>query len=127
MPFEDCRFDYLVCRAAFKNFSRPHAALDEMYRVLKPGGCALIIDMRRDASHESMRQAANEMKAGALNREIVYLTFRFMLLRRAYTKAEFEQMFGRTGFRGIQIRENLIGLDITAFRASDHAPGHPVS
>src|SRR5579863_8246031 len=45
MPFEAERFDYVVCRAAFKNFSAPDAALREMYRVLKPGGRALIIDM----------------------------------------------------------------------------------
>lgn len=127
MPFEDRQFDYVVCRAAFKNFSRPLAALNEMYRVLKPGGEALIIDMRRDATHESMRQAANEMKLGPVNREIVYLTFRFMLLRRAYTGAEFEQMFARTGFCNVQIHEGLIGLEISAFRASDHAAPHPVS
>jgi ubiquinone/menaquinone biosynthesis C-methylase UbiE len=127
MPFEDGQFDYVVCRAAFKNFSRPLGALNEMYRVLKPGGRALIIDMRRDASHESMRQAANEMSLGPLNREIVYLTFRFMLLRRAYTRAEFEQMFARTGFSNVQIHEGLIGLEISAFRASDHAARHHVS
>ena len=121
MPFEDQQFDYLICRAAFKNFSRPLAALNEMYRVLKPGGLALIIDMRRDATQESMRQAANDMKLGAVNREIVYLTFRFMLLRRAYTRAEFEQMFARTGFCNLQIQEGLIGLEISAFRAFDQA------
>lgn len=127
MPFQDQQFDYLVCRAAFKNFSRPLAALNEMYRVLKPGGRALIIDMRRDASPKSMRQAAREMKLGPLNREIVYLTFRFMLLRRAYTRAEFEQMFARTDFCKVQIHEGLIGLEISAFRASDHAARHPVN
>lgn len=42
MPFDSERFDYLVCRAAFKNFAAPVAALQEMYRVLKPGGRALI-------------------------------------------------------------------------------------
>jgi len=55
-------------------------------------------DMRRDASQDSIRQAANSMKAGAVNRMIVYLTFRFMLLRRAYTKAEFERMNAKRAF-----------------------------
>jgi hypothetical protein len=35
-----------------------------------------------------------------------------MLLRRAYTKAEFEQMIGQTGFQEPKIRETLIGLEI---------------
>jgi ubiquinone/menaquinone biosynthesis C-methylase UbiE len=112
MPFEAEQFDYVVCRAAFKNFAAPVAALQEMYRVLKPGGRALIIDMRRDASQDSIRQAANSMNAGAVNRAIVYLTFRFMLLRRAYTKAEFEGMIAQTGFSRVEIRENLIGLEV---------------
>jgi ubiquinone/menaquinone biosynthesis C-methylase UbiE len=112
MPFEEGRFDYLVCRAAFKNFSRPQAALQEMCRVLKPGGRALIIDMRRDASPDSMRQAARGLKAGTFNRLFVYLTFRWMLVRRAYTKAEFERMIAQTSFRKVEIREELIGLEI---------------
>jgi ubiquinone/menaquinone biosynthesis C-methylase UbiE len=112
MPFEGERFDYVVCRAAFKNFSAPEAALREMYRVLKPGGRALIIDMRGDASKESIKEAAKGLNAGPVNRAIVYLTFRFMLLRRAYTRADFERMIGRTGFRRAEIKEVLIGLEI---------------
>jgi len=68
--------------------------------------------MRRDASHDSIRQAANSMKAGAVNRMIVHLTFRFMLLRRAYTKADFERMIGQTSFRTLEIRETPIGLEV---------------
>jgi ubiquinone/menaquinone biosynthesis C-methylase UbiE len=117
MPFDEGRFDYLVCRAAFKNFSRPQAALQEMCRVLKPGGRALIIDMRRDASPDSMKQAARSLKAGAFNRMFVYLTFRFMLVRRAYTKAEFQRMIARSGFRRVEIREELIGLEILLEKA----------
>jgi len=112
MPFEAGQFDYVVCRAAFKNFSAPKAALHEMYRVLKPGGRALIVDMRGDASRDSIMQAAKGMKAGAVNRAIVYLTFRFMLLRRAYTRVDFERMVAQTGFREVEIREVLIGLEI---------------
>ena len=51
MPFADNTFDFLLCRAAFKNFGQPVRALQEMCRVLKPGGRGLIIDLRKDASH----------------------------------------------------------------------------
>jgi len=46
MPFEPESFDFVLCRAAFKNFSRPVRGLEEMYRVLRPGGRALIDRMR---------------------------------------------------------------------------------
>jgi ubiquinone/menaquinone biosynthesis C-methylase UbiE len=36
LPFPDAQFDFVACRAAFKNFSRPLAAINEMHRVLKP-------------------------------------------------------------------------------------------
>jgi hypothetical protein len=40
------------------------------------------------------------------------LTFRFMLLKRAYTKPEFEEMIAETEFRGVEIREDLLGFEI---------------
>jgi len=112
MPFGDETFDFVLCRAAFKNFTEPKRALQEMYRVLKPGGQALIVDLRRDASKESIAQAVNDMNLGAVNRVITKLTFRFMLLKRAYTRREFEELIAETKFHGIEIRDDLIGLEI---------------
>ncbi len=112
MPFGDETFDFVFCRAAFKNFSEPKRALQEMYRVLKPGGQALIIDLRRDASRESIGHAVDAMKLGAVNRVITKMTFRFMLLKRAYTKSEFKELIAETKFQSIEIRDDLIGLEI---------------
>jgi len=112
MPFKDESFDFLLCRAAFKNFTEPMCALREMHRVLKPGGRALIIDLRKDASHESVAQAVDEMKLGTVNTFITKGAFRFMLLKRAYTKRDFEQMVSETQFDKVEIREDHIGLEI---------------
>jgi ubiquinone/menaquinone biosynthesis C-methylase UbiE len=62
MPFADASFDFVICRAAFKNFSEPVKAINEMVRVLKPGGRALIHDLDRLASPEanSCRRASDE-------------------------------------------------------------------
>jgi len=57
MPFADNSFDFVLCRAAFKNFTEPLRALTEMHRVLDFGGRAMIIDLRRDASMESIERA----------------------------------------------------------------------
>ena len=112
MPFPKDSFDFLLCRAAFKNFSEPQRALEEMHRVLKPGGQALIIDLRGDASPESINQAVHDMKLGAVNTFLTKLTFRFMLLKRAYTKSEFQRMISRTEFSDSKIEGNLMGFEI---------------
>ncbi|HEV2425407.1 MAG TPA: class I SAM-dependent methyltransferase [Terriglobia bacterium] len=112
MPFGDESFDFLLCRAAFKNFSQPVQALQEMHRVLKPGGRALVIDLRRDASRDSVRTAVENMGLGPVNTLVTKLTFRFMLLKRAYTRKEFEQFLSHTRFGPGEIREDLTGLDL---------------
>jgi len=112
MPFADQSFDFVLCRAAFKNFSEPVRALGEIHRVLAPGGRALIIDLRRDASRESVRQAVDRMGLGLVNRTLTNLTFRFMLLKRAYTKTEFEQFLSQAGFESVEIIEDLIGVEV---------------
>lgn len=113
MPFDNGVFDFLLCRAAFKNFTQPAEALEEMHRVLRPGGRAVIIDLRRDASWESVGAAVNSMHLGKVNALITKLTFRFMLLKRAYTRAEFEQLAARTPFGKVDIVEDTIGLEIS--------------
>ena len=54
LPLPDGAFDFIVCSAAFKNFSEPLKALTEMHRVLKPDGTALILDMNHDATKEDI-------------------------------------------------------------------------
>jgi ubiquinone/menaquinone biosynthesis C-methylase UbiE len=112
MPFEESRFDFLFCRAAFKNFSEPERALREMYRVLKPGGRALIVDLRRDAPLESINQEVARMGLGFLDAWSTRLTFRFMLLRRAYTRSDFEQLLSKTEFHTDRIEETGIGMEV---------------
>jgi ubiquinone/menaquinone biosynthesis C-methylase UbiE len=112
MPFENETFDFLLCRAAFKNFAEPLRALNEMHRVLKGGGRGLIIDLRRDSSWESINEAVDKMGLNLVNTIMTKLAFRFMLLKRAYTKSEFQQFFSQTNFRAVGIEEDLIGLEI---------------
>jgi len=111
MPFADGSFDLLLCRAAFKNFSEPEKALREMRRVLRPGGTGVIIDLRRDASMTDITRAVEGMRLGAVNRFVTKLTFRLMLLKRAYTKEELEKMLDRAGFKTVEVRTNEIGME----------------
>ena len=49
LPFEDASFTALVCTTALHHFPQPQASIDEMARVLAPGGRLVIGDMARDA------------------------------------------------------------------------------
>lgn len=109
MPFPDDTFDFLLCRAAFKNFGQPVRALQEMCRVLKPGGRGLIIDLRRNASMEEINHEVDEMGLDAINRAFTKLTFRFFLIRTAYTKKQFEQMLAQTEFSSAEIANSASG------------------
>lgn len=118
MPFEDGAFDFILCCAAFKNFAEPVRALQEMYRTLARGGRAVVIDLRRDTSREEIYHAIDQMRVGAVNRVITKLTFRFMLLKRAYTKAEFERMLAETKFQSFDIQEDGMRLEVSMRRAA---------
>jgi ubiquinone/menaquinone biosynthesis C-methylase UbiE len=116
MPFAEGSFDFLLCRAAFKNFSEPVRALQEMRRVLKPGGKALIIDLRRDAAREAVNQYVDGLKLSWASALMTKFTFRFMLLKRAYAKSDFERMISQTGFRKFEINQNLVGMEVSLER-----------
>ena len=113
MPFGDESFDLIVCRAAFKNFSEPVKAIAEMRRVLKPGGRAMIIDLRRDTPKEEIYAHVDNMNVGKLNSAFIKLTLRTMLLKRAYTREEFEKFIAESGFKNYDIREASVGFEIT--------------
>jgi ubiquinone/menaquinone biosynthesis C-methylase UbiE len=113
MPFPDNTFDFLLCRAAFKNFAQPIRALQEMCRVLKPGGRALIIDLRKDASLDDINHHVEGMGLGAINKMLTKLAFRTMLLKSAYSKEHFRQMLEQANFRSVDIAEADIGLEIS--------------
>jgi ubiquinone/menaquinone biosynthesis C-methylase UbiE len=111
MPFEENSFDLLVCRAAFKNFSEPEKALQKMRRVLRPGGTGVVIDLRRDTPMTEIQRYIDHTGLSAWNRWMYTLAFRFMLLKRAYTKQELEKMLGAIGFKKAEVRTDEMGME----------------
>lgn len=112
LPFPKNSFDFLLCRAAFKNFAKPVDALKEMCRVLKPGGRAVIIDLKRNASPEEISRGIDAMGLTPFNRFFTKLVFKTMLIKSAYTREEFEQMIAQANFSVVEINANYMGFEI---------------
>jgi ubiquinone/menaquinone biosynthesis C-methylase UbiE len=111
LPISDASQDFVVCRAAFKNFARPVEALREMRRVLRPGGTALLIDMRRDASMADIGRYVDGLGVSWLNRVFMMVTFRTMLIKRAYPIADIGRMTAQAGWIVSRIDLNPIGFE----------------
>jgi ubiquinone/menaquinone biosynthesis C-methylase UbiE len=116
MPFENGAFDFVVCMAAFKNFADPVGALNEIHRVLKPGAQASIFDLRKDASPEDIDAEVRDMHLSVLNAFLTRWIFRCGLLRRAYTRHDFERMAAASCFGRCEIAASGIGFEVRLVR-----------
>jgi ubiquinone/menaquinone biosynthesis C-methylase UbiE len=64
LPFADAAFDGVVTRLAIHHFAQPQRALDEMFRVLRPGGSAVIVDAvsSEDAAESALHNAIERLR-----------------------------------------------------------------
>jgi len=109
MPFDAASFDLIVTQAAFKNFAHPAEALQEFFRVLTPGGTAVIQDMQHGATNADIAAEVQAMALGPSAR----VTTRVILLwlrRRAYSRERFERLVADSPFHTGEIR--LAGIEI---------------
>jgi len=116
IPLEDGLFDLIVCRAAFKNFSEPLIALNEMNRVLKPGGRAIIIDLRKDASWGEIVAYVDGLHASRTSTWMTKFTFKHMLLKRAYTEEQMTALAGESDFKSCEIIRSPVGMEVRLLR-----------
>jgi ubiquinone/menaquinone biosynthesis C-methylase UbiE len=112
MPYPDESFDFLVCQAAFKNFSDPLGALNEIYRVLAMGGRASIYDLRNEASLEDIDAEVKKMRLSRVNALWTRWTFRSFLLKNAYSKDALERLVEQSRFGRGELRRDGIGFEL---------------
>ena len=64
LPFEDARFDGVVTRLAIHHFAHPQRGFDEMFRVLRPGGIAVIVDVVSSeiAAESNLQNAIEQLR-----------------------------------------------------------------
>jgi ubiquinone/menaquinone biosynthesis C-methylase UbiE len=111
LPFGDDTQDFIVSTLSLHHWADPQYAFDEIYRVLKPGGQMLILDLRRDARRLliwllwfAQNMALRVIGAGVMRK----INEPIGSLLASYTCREIEDIMSRTYFDNYGI-EGKIG------------------
>ncbi len=99
LPFPAGSFDVVVSTGSFHHWKDPVGGLDDIHRVLAPGGQALIYDLVSDTPREVLSKMAAEF--GRLR---VLLFWLHAFEEPFYTKAAFEDVARDTLFSSGRIR-----------------------
>lgn len=119
MPFADRSFDIVYCSAAFKNFTQPVEAMNEMHRVLRPGGEAVVQDLRKDVSLDEIDRYVKQSGRRRVDAWMTKWAFRCMLIKRAYTQEQFVRMAQESRFGACQISTGPIGLEVRLVKSAE--------
>jgi ubiquinone/menaquinone biosynthesis C-methylase UbiE len=111
MPFPDDIFDLVFCSWSMKNFKEPTTVLNEIYRVLRRGGAALLVDLNRHAAGQDWKRYSSSRGLKGLTALSMGLAFRIQKSG-AYSKDQFEQLISATPFKEQDIQSNGINLHV---------------
>ena len=89
LPFQDARFDKVICFSTFPHISHPQRALQEVFRILSPGGKLLILHL---SSSEELN-AFHAQLDGVVCRDVLPGV------------SELGRMMVREGFRIVRLEE----------------------
>lgn len=106
MPFQDDSFDLIVSSGSLHHWDKPARIFNEIHRVLKPGGSALVFDLRGDAPRESI-----DAMAGSIDSKVMRWGLRHSFAE-GYTAQKIEEILGETPFTQPEIEVGDINLEI---------------
>ena len=118
MPFPDNSFNFVVSMAAFKNFTDPVGAINEIHRVLAPGGQASIYDLRKDAPLGEIDAEVRKMGLSKWSAVLTRWIFRHWLVKKAYARKDLERLVSASRFGRCQIEANGIGFELRLEKAA---------
>jgi ubiquinone/menaquinone biosynthesis C-methylase UbiE len=120
IPFPDRSLDLVVSSLSLHHWSNPVLVLDEIARVLRPGGAFLVFDLRRDLAppfYLLLWFATRVVVPAALRRANEPLDSR----NAAYTPAEAAELAQRSILRGWRVSSGPLWLTIEGRAASEVA------
>jgi len=106
MPFEDNSFDALATSGSLHHWDNPLLVFNEIARVLKPQGIALIRDSRR------LQKRSARLFAGMIGLSIPsdFRVHYWNSIRASYTPAELESMLRQSNLKNWTIEQDIMDL-----------------
>jgi ubiquinone/menaquinone biosynthesis C-methylase UbiE len=113
MPFEDAYFDGVFTNGSLHEWSHPEEIINEISRVLKPGGLYFISDLRRNMNRLMkwfmwLMTKPKEIRPGLLSS-----------IDAAYTVSEIESMLPGTRLKGWTVTSKIVGLTVSGRKPSN--------
>ena len=105
LPFEDNSFDNVFCSFVWRNVSNTNKALHEVYRVLRPGGKFVLLDMTRPKN--SLLRVLHKIGTFTVLHLIGLVTFNLKEYRFLYNSLDFypqpEEHLNKDNFINLKI------------------------
>jgi ubiquinone/menaquinone biosynthesis C-methylase UbiE len=109
--FPDCRFDLVTSTGSFYLWDEPVGCLDEIHRILKPGGVACIYESRSDYEVPAFEKALQQnLQQETVLRRWLSPFFLRRQLRMTYSSSQVNGILERTQFAGnFQVEKIVLG------------------
>ncbi|HHT9134370.1 MAG TPA: class I SAM-dependent methyltransferase [Candidatus Avalokitesvara rifleensis] len=116
MPFDDNSYDVVISTGAMHHWKYPARVIDEMYRVLKPGGEAWVLDPNKECSSEEWEEFLEKIVrlsgAGFFGRLWLRYGVRWEIKWNCYSRARIEEMARASSFGGCDIEIDGVYMTI---------------
>ena len=104
MPFEKDTFDGVFSNGSLHEWEKPLAVLNEIHRVLKPGGVVCIADLRRDANPILKQMIYHTTKPAAIRPGFL------SSIHAAYTEGEITELLRNSDFHDFSVHCSPLSL-----------------
>jgi ubiquinone/menaquinone biosynthesis C-methylase UbiE len=111
MPFPAESFDFVVSSGSLHHWKQPIRIFNEICRVLKDGGEALVGDLRRDAPKALKEEMAAQIDSRFMRWGLMHS------FSEAHTRDELMGMLAQTRFSDYEVTEDGAGLSIRLKKA----------
>ncbi len=99
LPFDSDSFDAVVSTGSLHHWKQPQECLAEIWRVLKPGGVALLYDLVKDTSPDVLAEAGR-----AFGRWRMFLLWLHSFEEPFYNSEAMLRLASSTAFEGVETR-----------------------